>query len=119
MFEKILVPLNGSGFSNRTLPYAIEIARRFSGKIILFEVVSPTPAVMAAAGSPHATQMVVESAKTQEERNLARSKRFPGKTLKESIGLKRSFMGSVADEVVRKPGIPVLAIRPDRRIAKK
>jgi len=34
-------------------------------------------------------------------------------------GLKRAIMGSVADEVIREPGIPVLAIRPKRRRAEK
>jgi nucleotide-binding universal stress UspA family protein len=34
-------------------------------------------------------------------------------------GLKRAFLGSVADEVIREPGIPMLAIRPMRRGKKK
>ena len=29
-------------------------------------------------------------------------------------GLKRAFLGSVADEIVREPGIPVLVVRPKK-----
>ena len=30
-------------------------------------------------------------------------------------GLKRAFVGSIADEVIRESGVPVLVIRPQRR----
>ena len=31
-------------------------------------------------------------------------------------GLKRAMMGSITDQIIREPGIPVLAIRPKKRI---
>ena len=39
MLKKILVCLDGSKFSERTIPYAIERARRFSSKIVLLKVI--------------------------------------------------------------------------------
>jgi nucleotide-binding universal stress UspA family protein len=34
-------------------------------------------------------------------------------------GLKRAFLGSLADEAIREPSIPALAIRPRRQRTKK
>ena len=42
MFDRILVPLDGSRASERALPVAEELARRFQGGLVLVEVVSPT-----------------------------------------------------------------------------
>lgn len=163
MFERILVPLDGSKFSGRAVPYAIEISKRFTGEVLLFQVVSPTPLVMPSAGSdamlsPTATQLVIKTAREQDRKKLTKSNRYLNKKLheitkqgaigsyhsvlgipskeiikfckKKSVdlvvmtttgksGIKRAFMGSVADEVIREPGIPVLAIRPRTRQNKK
>ncbi|MGC9346470.1 MAG: universal stress protein [Candidatus Bathyarchaeales archaeon] len=42
MFEKVLVPLDGSEHSYRALEIAIQIAKRFDGKITLIHVYSVT-----------------------------------------------------------------------------
>lgn len=159
MFEKVLIPLDGSRFSGRALPYAIEIAKRFGGKVILLQVVHPTPVTVPTAGgdamvSSATIQAIEQSAKAQDKRNIAHANRYLSSKLqevnttgasgtyhvvlgepanaiisfcqKESVdlvvmttsgksGLKRAILGSVADEVIREPGIPVLAIRPERR----
>ena len=44
MFEKILVPLDGSTRSLRALDIAVEIAKKFGGAITLVHVVSRRPA---------------------------------------------------------------------------
>ncbi len=41
MFDRILVPLDGSDASERALPVAEELARRFQGSLVLVEVVNP------------------------------------------------------------------------------
>ncbi len=47
MFEKILVPLDHSNHSRRSLDVAIQIAKKFGGKITLIHVYSvATPVVM-------------------------------------------------------------------------
>jgi len=45
MFKRILVPLDGSRLSGRALPYASEIARRFSAEVILVRAGNPTALV--------------------------------------------------------------------------
>ena len=48
LFEKILVPLDGSDHSLRALEIAIQIAKKFDGKITLIHVysVAITPVIM-------------------------------------------------------------------------
>jgi nucleotide-binding universal stress UspA family protein len=41
MFEKILLPLDGSAFAERSIPHAIEFARIFNSDIILLHVLEP------------------------------------------------------------------------------
>jgi nucleotide-binding universal stress UspA family protein len=40
MFERIIVPLDGSRLSAQAIPYASEIAKRFKAEIVLLRVVS-------------------------------------------------------------------------------
>ena len=48
MYNKILVPHDGSQFAEQVLPYASEIARRFEAEVHLLEVIeTPNPAIYA------------------------------------------------------------------------
>jgi nucleotide-binding universal stress UspA family protein len=159
MFRRILVPLDGSQFSERALPYAIEIARNFDAELMLLKVIRQTPIITSIAptesgvlASSDTTQIIVETAKQRDERNMDVAHRYLRKEMKKvtvkningtyhvvlgdpaksitkfcqeksidlvvmttsgKSGLKRAFLGSVADVVIREPGIPVLAIRPE------
>jgi len=153
MFERILVPLDGSRFSSGALRYATEVVKRFDSDLILLQVVvtEAPPSHVDVAGLEGDTLLEREIKTLEEEnaRNIARAKRYlagkcrtltkqglrcsyqvvtgaPGKSIidfcqKHNIrlvimmtsgkgGLKRAFLGSVADEVIRKHGISVLAI---------
>jgi nucleotide-binding universal stress UspA family protein len=63
MFEKLLVPLDGSEHSQRALEIAIQIAKEFGGKITLIHIYSvtvpavivPEPATLTPAGVPVVT----------------------------------------------------------------
>ncbi len=58
MFRHILVPLDGSGFAEAALPYALEMAAQFDSDITLLRVVLP-PRVGEGALSPEsATYMI-------------------------------------------------------------
>lgn len=58
MFRHILVPLDGSGFAEAALPYALEMAAQFDSDITLLRVVMP-PRVGEGALSPEsATYMI-------------------------------------------------------------
>jgi nucleotide-binding universal stress UspA family protein len=52
LFKKILVPLDGSEHSNHALEKAIQIAKKFEGKITLIHVYSKYP-IMIAQGYAH------------------------------------------------------------------
>ncbi len=43
MFNRILVPLDGSPLAERAIPHALHFARIFGGNIILLQVLDPTP----------------------------------------------------------------------------
>jgi len=42
MFNRILVPLDGSALAERAIPHAEEFARIFDSRIILLQVLDPT-----------------------------------------------------------------------------
>lgn len=60
MFEKILVPLDGSEHSQRALECAVQISKKFNGKVTLLHVYSvtvppvvmPEPSTLTPAGVP-------------------------------------------------------------------
>ena len=41
MYKKILVPLDGSRFSNRALKYAVDLAQQYKASLLLVQVVEP------------------------------------------------------------------------------
>lgn len=45
MYERILVPLDGSERAEAILPHVAELARRFSSDVVLIQVVEPLPPV--------------------------------------------------------------------------
>ena len=58
MFKNILVCLDGSRFAEQILPYAIEMARRFGGRLILLEVTkAPSAIVESSLGLYRATKV--------------------------------------------------------------
>jgi nucleotide-binding universal stress UspA family protein len=67
MFEKVLVPLDGSEHSDRALEIAIQIAKRFRAKIALLHVysvtvpavIAPEPTTLTPAGVPVVTSAEV------------------------------------------------------------
>jgi nucleotide-binding universal stress UspA family protein len=83
MFKRILVPLDGSRFSSKALPYAVEIARRFDSEVLLLRVLKPT-APMAALGmgaipgteSPVTLEIAVQESNRQDSQNASAAKQY-------------------------------------------
>jgi nucleotide-binding universal stress UspA family protein len=83
LFQKILVPLDGSEYSLKALEIAIQIAKKFGGKITLIHVYSvavrpiivPEPATLTPSGFPVMTSTevsrVVEAARKSGSNILA------------------------------------------------
>jgi len=83
MFEKVLVPLDGSEHSDRALEIAIQIAKKFRAKMTLLHVysvtvpavIAPEPTIPTPAGAPVVTSAevaeMVEAARIVGNRILA------------------------------------------------
>jgi nucleotide-binding universal stress UspA family protein len=156
MFNRIMVPLDGSRFGSRAIKYAEEIARRFEAKIYLIQVLKPAvpvtgSTVIGPGEDMAAAKTAIQIAQDEDKRNFAQVKRYLQRKLREikrhnldgsydvlvgnpalliigfarkhnidlivmtshgKGGLKRAVMGSVADEVVRESGKPVLVFNP-------
>jgi nucleotide-binding universal stress UspA family protein len=71
MFKRIVVPLDGSGRAERSLPIAARLARASGGSIFLVRVLDTSPAEMPSApGRPLLIQTVGETDRTQAESYL-------------------------------------------------
>jgi nucleotide-binding universal stress UspA family protein len=75
MFEKILVCLDGSKLAEQILPYAVEEALHFQGKLVLLQVipepVAYSPGIPGTAVAPVQTDIMLEEA--EEALNGARN----------------------------------------------
>ncbi len=69
MYQRILVPHDGSAFAEMVLPHVTEIAQRFQAELHLLEVIQPpNPALFATdAEAGMAAEMVVEEIEQAEE----------------------------------------------------
>ena len=106
MFKRILVPLDGSRFSTRALPNAVEVANRFDAEVVLVRVVTQTMQASAMAtpsrGGPAIQEMFIEEARRQDKRNVAYLRRYLQKKLRElaAQGIKGSYHIMVGDPVL-------------------
>ena len=79
MFERIVVPLDGSRLSTQAIPYATEVGKRFGAEIILVRVISahglaPVPEVQNAENSNSTDIMQTEE--IDDIDNAAYAKRY-------------------------------------------
>jgi nucleotide-binding universal stress UspA family protein len=140
MFKKVLVPLDGSPFAEQALDIAAEIAKALAATIDLVLVHQPVE-VMGIRGDKAANaeqwvanekylERVVEE--MEQEQRVTTTYSVPAGAPVDLIcarasdigadlivmtshcrtGLKRAWLGSVADGVVRGSGLPVLILRP-------
>lgn len=58
MFRHILVPLDGSGFAEAALPYALELAAQFDSEITLLRIIAP-PRTGDSALSPESANFMI------------------------------------------------------------
>jgi nucleotide-binding universal stress UspA family protein len=139
MFSKLLVPLDRSPFSEQALGPAAAIARASAAGIDLVMVHEPRPLAGAADVAWHAELIDGESEYLEEIAASLRTESsldvthavVPGQTIsaicKRSrevsadlivmtthgrTGINRAWVGSVADGVLRRSGVPVLMCRP-------
>ncbi|HMT20585.1 MAG TPA: universal stress protein [Promineifilum sp.] len=140
MFRHILVPLDGSGFSEAALPYALEMAAQFDSDITLLRVVLP-PRIGEGALSPESADFMIkmrddlykEAIDYLRQQNyrvhyqVAESEDIAAEIISavrgadaDTVimcthgrgGLSRWLFGSVATRVLQSSPVPVLVIRP-------
>jgi nucleotide-binding universal stress UspA family protein len=61
MYDRLLVPLDGSDLAERSIPHAIEFARRFGAMVSLLEVITPIVATVEVDPAMVAYQQVMEA----------------------------------------------------------
>jgi nucleotide-binding universal stress UspA family protein len=147
MPSTIVVPLDGSPFSEAALPFAVDLARRRTAVIQLVSVYSPLvqpldvpdpppydrtmddelKAELGSAAERVATRLARESgiavstALLEDQQVAAALAAHAARLGAELIvmtthgrgGFDRAWLGSVADDLVRRSAVPVLLIRPD------
>jgi len=134
MFERILVPLDGSAMAENILSQVRRLLRHGNAEVVLVRAVVPVPAengmvlvgdnldaagaylktveerlagtkVKSIARIGAAASVILDVAAEEKSTLIALATHGRG-------GLKRLLLGSVAESVIRKAPIPVLAVRP-------
>jgi nucleotide-binding universal stress UspA family protein len=141
MYNRILLPLDGSAIAEQALPHAIALAQRFQAELILLRILEPLAEKLGMTGeivkyAEDVTREVVEKymenacAEVQERGLRVKSSILEGRPHTEIVrfaeteqvdlivistrgqsGLSRWLMGSVADRVARGVSVPVLLVR--------
>jgi nucleotide-binding universal stress UspA family protein len=141
MYNRILLPLDGSSLAEQALPHAIAIAERFQSELVLLQVLIPLlkPPIKADAAFRRANDAMAVYAREYLERVAAdvQESGFTAQTItiggrphweiinyaetnqmdlivmctRGQSGLSRWLMGSVSDRVVRGSNVPVLMVR--------
>jgi len=113
IFQKILVPLDGSEHSGRALETAIQIAKNFNSKLVLItvhhatitpvtspELTMQAPVIIPDASAAEMTDKAIEAAHKYDKRILAEAE---AKVRSEKIEVETELReGNAVDEIVKK-----------------
>lgn len=132
MYSKIMVPYDGSPFSRRALPLATDLARRHDAELHIVHAIAPIfeRAYIEADGVSQAelddlarsihddsgvrTTAVRRTGRVVDELRAYRKEKGIDLIVMATHGwggLQRAWLGSVADELIRRAQVPVLAFR--------
>ncbi len=102
MFRKILVPLDGSRFGTKALPYAIEIAKRFDSELVLIQVVFPTIPGHVMSLNIEATEIAKKAAQIQDKKLVKNAKRYLVSKVRniKSQGIEASYNVIIGDPTI-------------------
>lgn len=138
MFQRILVPVDGSTGSEQAIPYAIGLAQALEAEIVVCHVLTTPVTPGSAAEEPAAAKYVARiaerfRAENVDTRTLVRRGDAPVEINKaatewnvEAIVMatrsrqrvQKLMLGSVADVVVRDSRLPVLLVSSRRKLRK-
>lgn len=116
----IMVPLDGSGFSRRALPHALETARRSGAGLLLTYVHAGFPPAEPGEAPEALVEAGLEAETLFEEGPVAETLAARAEERADLVamathrrgGIRRLVLGSVADKVLRAGERPVLLHRP-------
>lgn len=123
MYDRILVPLDGSAFAEQIIPHAVGLAEASGARVALLQIVESGADVSSAREylQSRAERLGAEAKVVESERDVAsavlselqRDERgLVAMTTHGRSGLMEAIAGSVALAVVRDAGRPVLLYRP-------
>ncbi len=126
MYTRILVPVDGSSFSNQILPLAGTIARTTGAQLALYRAVGRNDGVAEAGNALRslADSCGAQAICTEVHGNVAQAihqeaERVPGTlvaiTSHGRSGVMRAVLGSTALDVLRTGGKPILVYRPSEQ----
>ncbi|MFA7667539.1 MAG: universal stress protein [Burkholderiaceae bacterium] len=125
MYDRILVPVDGSEYADQMIPYAAALARKTGAKLALLRVAfdqsereEDLASVSERAASVGAEGLCVVTAGEVAPSIRAEAERVPGTLVAMSslgrTGVAEALFGSVALDIVRESRQPVLVRRPSR-----
>lgn len=123
MYSRILVPVDGSSFSNQILPWVAAIAKATGAQVALYRAAEKgerlgdvEPALRALADAHGAQAVCTEAHRDVSHAILEEAARVPGTlvaiTSHGRSGVLRAVLGSTALDVLRTGGNPILVYRP-------
>ena len=126
MYTRILVPVDGSSFSNQMLPLVGAIAQTTGAQLALYRAVEKSDKLadverelQAVAGQHGAQAVAAEVHGDVADAIRQEADRVPGTlvaiTSHGRSGVMRAVLGSTALNVLRAGGKPILVYRPDER----
>ncbi len=138
MFQRILVPVDGSTGSEQAIPYAIGLAQALEAEIVVCHVLTTPVTPGSAAEEPAAAKYVARiaerfRAENVDTRTLVRRGDAPVEINKAATEwnvevivmatrsrqrVQKLMLGSVADVVVRDSRLPVLLVSSRRKLRK-
>jgi nucleotide-binding universal stress UspA family protein len=134
-FNRILVPVDGSPFSESTLPYVEDLARRTNKEILLLHICEPPVSEMEHLAANYLSEKVAALKKKRIKAKFKVVRAQTGEVVKTIMkaakeesadlvaiatqgraGISRWVYGSVANRVVEELSYPILLIRPETSI---
>lgn len=133
MYRKIMVPLDGSPFSEEALPLAVEVAHRTGAELRLVHVLVPIfgkAIVELERGANEELDALARRVREESGVEVSAERlmgdavaQLAGYVKREGIdlvvmathgwgGLQRAWLGSVTDALIREVEVPILAFRP-------
>ncbi len=141
MFERALIPLDGSTIAEMALPYGSELAERLHSRLVLYHVCAPEHLPQMNLHKVYLSSVAVNIKRTlhllrsEDKENTVTTKVEPGEPRESICGLVEKnhidiviltaigssglvvgrMIGSVADHVCRNVPVPVMLIKPNEK----